>query len=527
MKKRVVIVGAGISGLTAAAYLAKEYHDVLLIEKSPQLGGLMGGFVKDGFTFDSGIRGLENAGTLFPLLKQLGITIDFLPNPVDMGIEDTFIRVDPTNNFLAYRELLLSKFPNETSAITAIFKDIKKISKYMKVLYDVDNPLFLDPKKDQKYLLTKILPWMVQYTFTIGKIEKLKAPIQTYLKNYTNNQELIAAITQHFFTDTPTFFALSYLKMHSDYFYPKGGIQTVVSAFQNYIEQHGGKILTQTEITKIDVKQKIAYSKGNHYAYDALLWCGDLNFLYKSVENTPVSYQDIQTRLAQATGNDSLYQLYVSVDLPSDFFKKTCAGHLVYLPKKAGLSALTMTVSELLAHLPTISKEKQRDVLQAWLTDFAMLTTYEVAIPNLRDATLAPKNQTGVILSTMFPYSLAKWIQLHHDFTWFKQFFSEAILLALNQTLWPNWKSSILSYLEATPLTIESRFNNTQGAITGWSFTGDIPVEQRMFRIARSILTPFDGIFQSSHWTFSPSGFPTSIVTAKLAANKIHKLKMK
>lgn len=171
MKKKVVIVGAGISGLTAAAYLAKENHDVLLIEKSPQLGGLMGGFVKDGFTFDSGIRGLENAGTLFPLLKQLGITIDFLPNPVDMGIEDTFIRVNPTNNFLAYRELLLSKFPNETSAITAIFKDIKKISKYMKVLYDVDNPLFLDPKKDQKYLLTKILPWMVQYTFTIGKIE--------------------------------------------------------------------------------------------------------------------------------------------------------------------------------------------------------------------------------------------------------------------------------------------------------------------------------------------------------------------
>ena len=99
--------------------------------------------------------------------------------------------------------------------------------------------------------------------------------------------------------------------------------------------------------------------------------------------------------------------------------------------------------------------------------------------------------------------------------------------MALNQTLWPNWKSSILSYLEATPLTIESRFNNTQGAITGWSFTGDIPVEQRMFRIARSILTPFDGIFQSSHWTFSPSGFPTSIVTAKLAANKIHKLKIK
>jgi phytoene dehydrogenase-like protein len=51
---RVVVVGAGVSGLAAAARLARLRHDVLVCERGPGPGGQAGRFARDGFAFDTG-----------------------------------------------------------------------------------------------------------------------------------------------------------------------------------------------------------------------------------------------------------------------------------------------------------------------------------------------------------------------------------------------------------------------------------------------------------------------------------------
>ena len=68
-----IVVGAGAAGLTAAAYLAKYGHSVLLCEKEAYCGGLINSFTRDGFTFDGGIRALEDAGVFFTMLRHLGV----------------------------------------------------------------------------------------------------------------------------------------------------------------------------------------------------------------------------------------------------------------------------------------------------------------------------------------------------------------------------------------------------------------------------------------------------------------------
>ncbi len=52
--KRVIIVGAGLGGLSAALHLAARGFQVTLLEKNPTVGGKLNRIVVDGYTFDTG-----------------------------------------------------------------------------------------------------------------------------------------------------------------------------------------------------------------------------------------------------------------------------------------------------------------------------------------------------------------------------------------------------------------------------------------------------------------------------------------
>nr|BAC75676.1 putative phytoene desaturase [Gordonia sp. TM414] len=53
-RKRIVVIGGGVAGLSTAALLAHDGHDVEVIEKNDDLGGRAGLWSKDGFRFDTG-----------------------------------------------------------------------------------------------------------------------------------------------------------------------------------------------------------------------------------------------------------------------------------------------------------------------------------------------------------------------------------------------------------------------------------------------------------------------------------------
>ena len=52
-----VVIGSGIGGLTAGAYLARKGRRVLICEQNHQPGGCFNSFTRKGYTFDGGIQG--------------------------------------------------------------------------------------------------------------------------------------------------------------------------------------------------------------------------------------------------------------------------------------------------------------------------------------------------------------------------------------------------------------------------------------------------------------------------------------
>ena len=53
-KRKIVVIGSGFAGLSAASLLAKAGHDVTVLEKNDQAGGRARVWEKDGFVFDMG-----------------------------------------------------------------------------------------------------------------------------------------------------------------------------------------------------------------------------------------------------------------------------------------------------------------------------------------------------------------------------------------------------------------------------------------------------------------------------------------
>jgi len=62
MEYDVIIVGAGMGGLSVGAFLAGEGKTVLILEKHDKHGGYVGSFTRRGYTFDSAIFHLTDMG---------------------------------------------------------------------------------------------------------------------------------------------------------------------------------------------------------------------------------------------------------------------------------------------------------------------------------------------------------------------------------------------------------------------------------------------------------------------------------
>ena len=75
-KKRVIIVGAGVSGMATSIFLAREGFDVTVFEKNGQSGGRCSQIVRDGHRFDLGATILLMPSIYREVFVALGLNFD-------------------------------------------------------------------------------------------------------------------------------------------------------------------------------------------------------------------------------------------------------------------------------------------------------------------------------------------------------------------------------------------------------------------------------------------------------------------
>ena len=533
-KDKVIIVGGGLAGLTAGAFLVKEGISVTLFEKEKRLGGLVNSFERDGYIFDGGLRAVESSGLIISALNDLEIDLELIKSTVSLGVEDHIIPLKETDDINDFENLLKSLFPEETNAIDTIMRDIKNVMNYMMVLLGNEAPVYSTGEEKEKVSFWKtFLPWLLKMLSTIPKLAKFKMPVEEYLSNITQNQALIDIIIQHFFEGTPASFALSYFLFYFDYNYPKGGTGSLSKALADYLIEKDGVIHTDTKICSLDPEKKMLWDQnGKAYEYDHMIWTADNKYLYSIVDSAKISNANLkkkvnrrQEAIKDLRGAESVLSVYLGVDKDPDYFKSICTEHVFYTPDKRGLHvAKPDHMKAWLKNNHPENHQKNKEHIKNYLKDYFYYNTFEISFPVLRDPSLAPDGKTGMIVSCLFDYDLCKFIK---DLGWYDEFksYSENLIIdILDKSLYPGLKEAVELHFSATPLSLEKHTGNTDGAIVGWSFTNPyMPVPQSMVSMPKAVETVMPHVYQAGQWTYSPAGLPISLLTGKVAAGRVKK----
>jgi all-trans-retinol 13,14-reductase len=486
---------------------------------------LVNSFSHNGFQFDTGIRALENAGIIFPMLKELGIELDTVKSPVSVGVEKEILNIEDINSLTDYSNLLKRLYPESEAETDNIIRLIRKVMKHMDVLYGIENPYFKDLSHDRTYLFKELLPWLPKFLYTIGKINRMNVPVEPYLEKIIKNPSLRDIISQHFFKNTPAFFALSYFSLYLDYFYPRGGMGKLAEAVEKRFLEYGGEIARETIIDRILACDKRVTDQNKvSYTYENLVWAADLKTFYKITATEGFSgkirskFEKVKSRLLEKRGGDSVFTLFVEVDEPLESFKKIANGHFFYSLSRQGLGEIRWSGLDRILRDPG---GPDRSRILSWLDKFLALNTYEISVPALKDPDMAPEGKTGLIISFLADYDLFKMIA---ETDWYKEFITELeerIIKVLAGSVYPMLKEKVTAHFSFSPLNYKNRVGTSEGAITGWSFREPVPVINKIMAANRAVITPIPSIFQAGQWTYSPAGVPMAVLTGKLAARRI------
>jgi phytoene dehydrogenase-like protein len=294
MKKKAIVIGAGVGGLVCATKLAKEGLDVTLLEKHNKVGGLAqawtrslkmpnGDEIDATFELTHAVSGFQEDGSMRRIYTELGVDWDRIgrfeaaPKFVNFKTEDgnhfEIFNTIPEN--FAY---LLREFPHETNGIRRLFNLYDKINQerdmdqrkegWQKRLEQfvepkVDNPLLKIPM----YLLTKpnlVMRRNQTFKDVLDEFlvdENLRAGLSS-LMGYGGlppskiSAILDAAIKLSYWTDGGPMSPAenSYQAMHEE-------------LARVFVEKYGGDLKLRAKVTGINVENRKV--KGVNYRYKA------------------------------------------------------------------------------------------------------------------------------------------------------------------------------------------------------------------------------------------------------------------
>lgn len=348
-KQRVIVIGAGIGGLTAGALLARHGYDVLVLEQATVMGGCASTFKRQGFTFDVGatqVAGLEPGGIHHRILQALELPIPearvcdpacavYLPGEA----EPIQAWRDPQK----WQQERQRQFPG-SEPFWQCLQRLFEIS----WRFQARDPV-LPPRNgwDLAKLLTALRPdtlLTVPFSLlTVGDVLNLFGLGQDHrLRRYLDLQ--LKLYSQVDAQETAVLYAATALAMSQAPFglyHLKGSMQVLADQLKVGLERFGGKVLTRHRVENIQVEQGLAKSVTIRNLKTQATFRETADQIVANVtvqnlsqllgEQIPKPYQHRIEKLPPASGAFVIYLGVKAAAIPEQ-----CPPHLQFLYDNAG-----------------------------------------------------------------------------------------------------------------------------------------------------------------------------------------------
>jgi prolycopene isomerase len=464
----VVVVGSGLGGLSAAAFLARAGKDVLVAERLDGPGGYAHSFRRDQYHFDPAIHG-TCFGKMKPSLTDLldflevGDRCTFVPyhDPLYTAIFPDF-RLDAPKSREAFTEAHLAHFPDEREGVESLLLQMENVTREL----EKPRPATLDDFSDAE----REFPTLMKYrSSTVSEVmdeylrdPQLKAVLAATWPNLAVPPSQVGFVV---------WAGMAYARIETGQSYPLGTYQSLVDALVAALEQRGGELVLKNEVVSILVE-------GGRVA-GAELASGH-------VVRAPVV-------ISNADGRLTMEKLVGFEHLPDPYVRRitrmepSVSAFLVYAATRLDVAAAG------LGHVNFVFKSWDQDEVYergnsgdpAW---------YAISIPTLTDPTLAPEGEHLVVCTAVAPYEIEKpWSEEKDRWTEF--------LLDEMDSVLPGLRDGLTFVEGATPLAMERYSLNQRGALYGWANTPQQTGSRRL-----NNKSPLPGLFLSGHWTQPGTG---------------------
>ena len=503
MKKQydVIIIGAGIAGLTNAALLSKAGFSCCVIEKEPVVGGCIQGFKRKGFEFDTAIHWLNQCGEdgMGTRVFQL-IGTDY-PRTVEM--KNIFRYKSKNTDYLLtnkpdeLKEELIKDFPHEEKGIRKLFRVAKKIGKAS------ERFKFMIRTKESMSIVERIIFSLNSFITIIPMIpyamydgdKGIKKGLNKYFfkderlhKLYSSEKDLLSCI-----------FPIAWAYVN-DYQIPITGGAKNYTLWLKYVTEHfNNDVITKATVNKITFNDKTATGviftkdgKEQSISSKYVIAACDVETLYKKM----LPKEIVSNKFLSKLDNAILYASGVSISIALD-----CPA------REIGINDENISITR-----EDVPRENHE-------TGDPLTSAMFVSAPSERDETLVPEGKGDIHIYVLGRVEYNNYWQTDgfkngeyirgEKYKKHKEEYTKIVIDRVEKELGIDIQSHILFTDTATPITYIRYTGNKDGSIMGAR-----PGRANMQAKIAHYKTPINNLFLSGHWAELGGGVPIAAQTA-------------
>ncbi|TWI58166.1 phytoene desaturase family protein [Halalkalibacter nanhaiisediminis] len=488
MKTDVVVVGAGIGGLSTAALLTKKGYKVVVLEASNELGGCAGKFDRSGYRFAAGATlgmGFEEGGVLFRLYQELNLPLPKLINvPIimDVHMPDGTIRYfREAENW--YKEIA-RQFPSDQENIIAFYEEVFRIGSLLNQLI-TQNPTF--PPKNLihlKQLLplisnqsVKLLPYFTQSV--ADRLKKYQLLSNKRFITFLNGQ-LMDSVQTTIHQSSAIIGYAALQTFHRGAYYVYGGLATIAEDLGQFIQHHGGEIIKRSKVIGIQKKADLWHvltKRKEIFTAKQLVLNNSIHNLHSLLAEDvkgKVNIEEDKEKIRQAWGAFSLY-----------------VGCRDFLHEK-----------EPLFH----------QFIESYDQPLAEGNHFLFSISVQDDQLMTTKGKRSITISTHTEPS-QWWVREHYETK--KQTYSDKIISTISSHF-PAFQSSIDVLLPGTPVTFKRFVHREDGKVGGY-----ISTNKYSWLTSYSSYSGMDGLWLCGDTVFPGAGTLGTVLSGMNVAKQV------